>query len=104
MRILLYAFVVVSCVGTVLAGPVTSQQTAQTFVGESHRPVRLPYLLFVPEDYKKDATQQWPLLLYLHGGSRRGDDIERVREMGLPHRLEEDRKFPFIVVSPLCPA
>jgi len=103
MRILLRAFVVVSCVGTVLAVPVTSQQTSQTFVGESHRPIRLPYLLFLPEGYKKDADQQWPLLLYLHGGSLRGDDVDRIRTIGLPHRLERDRKFPFIVVSPLCP-
>jgi len=41
-------------------------------------------------------------LLYLHGGSLRGDDVNRIRQIGLPHRLEQDQKFPFIVISPLC--
>ena len=80
-----------------------SQQTPRIFEAESRRPIRLPYLLFLPEDYGKDAGKRWPVLLYLHGGSLRGDDVERIRKIGLPHRLEEDRKFPFIVVSPLCP-
>jgi len=42
--------------------------------------------------------------MYLHGGSLRGDDIEKVRTLGLPHLIENDKSFPFIVVSPLCPA
>jgi predicted peptidase len=63
----------------------------------------LKYLLFLPDKYKEDAHHRWPLILYLHGGSLRGDDIERVRTLGLPHRLEQDRQFPFVVVAPLCP-
>jgi len=46
----------------------------------------------------------WPLILYLHGGSLRGDDVERLRTLGLPHRLESEPDFPFVVVSPQCPA
>ena len=42
--------------------------------------------------------------MYLHGGSLRGDDVEKVRTLGLPRLIEKDRSFPFIVVSPLCPA
>ena len=38
--------------------------------------------------------------MYLHGGSRRGDDIEKLREpgWGLPALLEKKKSFPFIVV------
>jgi len=86
---------------TAVTGP--SPQSEHVFESETRRPIRLPYLLSLPADYKEGSNQRWPLLLYLHGGSLRGDDVNRVRKIGLPHRLEEDRKFPFIVVSPLCP-
>jgi predicted peptidase len=61
------------------------------------------YLLFLPRDYGK-SRKQYPLIMYLHGGSLRGDDVEKVRTLGLPQIVEQDKSFPFIVVSPLCPA
>lgn len=61
------------------------------------------YLLFLPEEYGRDRRKLWPLIMYLHGGSRRGSEIEKVREYGLPALVEKDRAFPFIVVSPQCP-
>ena len=33
----------------------------------------------------------------------RGTDIESVRKLGLPHRLESEPNFPFVVASPQCP-
>jgi len=42
--------------------------------------------------------------MYLHGGSLRGDDVKKVRTLGLPQLVEQDKSFPFVVVSPLCPA
>jgi len=61
------------------------------------------YLLFLPKDYGK-GPNRYPLIMYLHGGSLRGEDLEKVRALGLPRIVEEDKSFPFIVVSPLCPA
>jgi predicted peptidase len=61
------------------------------------------YLLFLPRDYGK-SRKQYPLIMYLHGGSLRGDSVEKVRTLGLPQMVEQDKSFPFIVVSPLCPA
>jgi predicted peptidase len=45
------------------------------------------------------------LIMYLHGGSRRGTDIEKLREpgYGLPAIVEKNKSFPFIVLSPQCP-
>jgi len=68
------------------------------------RRVHFPYLLFVPASYATTPETRWPLILYLHGGSLRGDDVERLRIWGLPHKLESEPDFPFIVVSPQCPA
>ncbi len=65
------------------------------------RKVNIQYLLFLPEGYDT-STNQWPLILYLHGGSARGDNIAQMRKLGLTAKVEADPKFPFIVVSPQC--
>jgi hypothetical protein len=39
------------------------------------------YLLFLPQDYGR-GEKRYPLIIYLHGGSLRGSDIERVRSLG----------------------
>ena len=79
-----------------------SQQRPQIFQGEARHAFRLSYLLFLPAEYQKNLDARWPLILYLHGGSLRGTDIESVRTLGLPHRLESEPNFPFVVVSPQC--
>jgi len=63
--------------------------------------VTFKYLLYLPEDYEKQAS--WPLLLYLHGSGERGDDLQLVKKHGPPKLIEAGRKFPFLVVSPQCP-
>jgi predicted peptidase len=63
--------------------------------------VNLKYLLYLPEDYEKQAS--WPLLLFLHGSGERGDDLQLVKKHGPPKLIEVGRKYPFIVVSPQCP-
>ena len=57
--------------------------------------------MFLPKDYEK-STEKWPLILYLHGGSVRGDDISQMKKLGLAGKVEADPNFPFIVVSPQC--
>ena len=79
-------------------------QQARAFDATLIRPERLSYLLYLPADYPRQPQTRWPLILYLHGGSLRGNEVERLRSLGLPHRLESEPNFPFIVVSPLCAA
>ena len=81
-----------------------SHQQAHVFDAPVPHRVHLSYLLFVPAKYAATPEARWPLILYLHGGSLRGDDVERLRTLGLPQRLEGKPDFPFIVVSPQCPA
>lgn len=78
-------------------------QQPQILEAETMQQIRLPYLLFLPANYEEDQQRRWPFILYLHGGSARGNDLERLREMGLPKRLAQDAQFPFIVASPLLP-
>ena len=86
-------------------GEADTGQHPEEFRGTVTRSVEMKYLLFIPDGYGDNPAKKWPLIMYLHGGSRRGDDIEKLREpgWGLPALLEKKKSFPFIVVSPLCP-
>jgi predicted peptidase len=45
------------------------------------------YLLYLPQNYGREQKRH-PLILYLHGGSLRGDDVERLRTSGLPQIVD----------------
>ncbi len=78
-----------------------TRQLTHTLQRDVSHKVQMQYLVFLPRDYEK-STGQWPLILYLHGGSLRGDDISRMKKWGLTEKVEADPNFPFIVVSPQC--
>ena len=75
------------------------QQAATITLKMSHT---MRYLIYFPQDYsvKKPA----PMLLFLHGAGERGEDLERVKKHGPPKLIAKGKHFPFIVVSPQCPA
>lgn len=60
------------------------------------------YLLYLPADLETE-DKRWPVILYLHGRSLRGDDLSMLRRYGLPRYLAEGRDLPFIVVAPQLP-
>lgn len=64
---------------------------------------RIQYLVSLPGSYAT-RPDRYPLILYLHGGSLRGDDIDQMKRWGLAEKAEADPEFPFIVVSPQCPS
>jgi predicted peptidase len=78
-------------------------QQAHVFEKQVTITYRLEYLLFLPKDYGKDASQKWPLILFLHGAGERGNDVELVKKHGIPKVVEQQPDFPFIAVSPQCP-
>jgi hypothetical protein len=73
--------------------------------GSTIRPVtvRYDYLTYLPKDYEVDSDKRWPVIIFLHGGSSRGNDLKRVKANGLPDRLERGKNIPFIVIAPQCP-
>jgi predicted peptidase len=83
------------------AEPTLIAQQTRTLQREVPHKVDIQYLLFLPKEYDK-STNHWPLILYLHGGSLRGDDISQMKKFGLAEKVEADPSFPFIVVSPQC--
>lgn len=77
-------------------------QREQTFEKTITKQARLNYLLYLPPEY--DSQESWPLIMFLHGRGERGNNLKLVRQHGPPKRIAEGDDFPFIVVSPQCPA
>ena len=65
--------------------------------------LELDYLVYLPEEYGKEQ-KNWPLMVFLHGAGERGSDLEKVKFHGPPKLVEQGKNFPFIIVSPQCPA
>jgi predicted peptidase len=60
------------------------------------------YVVYVPEGYK--PSKEWPLIVFLHGASRRGNDNTRQTSQGLgPAILANPKRFPCLVLMPQCP-
>lgn len=64
----------------------------------------LKYLLYLPDEYQQETAGQFPLLVFLHGSGERGDDLAKVKVHGPPKLIDLGQKFPFVVLSPRCPA
>ncbi len=61
------------------------------------------YLSCVPAAYDADTSVRWPLIIYLHGGSRRGSDLKKLYADGIPDQIYRGREFGFVIVAPQCP-
>lgn len=79
-------------------------QQTHTFETQITKQVRLKYLLYLPRGYGDNPHERWPLILFLHGKDERGDDLERVKQHGIPKLIEQGKDFPFVMISPQCPA
>jgi poly(3-hydroxybutyrate) depolymerase len=69
--------------------------------GIATEPTKLPWRLYVPP--QAGADNKLPLLFFLHGAGRRGDD--NVGPMDLAHefwRPEAQKKHPCLVLAPQC--
>jgi predicted peptidase len=83
--------------------PAPGKQVVDQFtVNIDDKDLTLRYLVFLPDNLKD--KESWPLMLFLHGAGERGDDIELVKKWGPPGFVEERKDFPFILISPQCPA
>jgi predicted peptidase len=61
----------------------------------------LSYVLHVPEDVNQQA--KCPLVIYLHGLSARGDNLDLLETYGLPHIMADGFSPPAIVAAPQLP-
>ena len=56
-----------------------------------------PFWINVPE---KESTEKQPILIFLHGKSLSGTDLNRVRRYGVLRAMDKGREIPAIVVAP----
>jgi predicted peptidase len=77
-------------------------QTAKQF--KLKKSLTTDYLLFLPQGYNARERKTWPLILFLHGAGERGSDVSKVATHGPAKYIKAHPDFPFILVSPLCPA
>jgi len=63
-----------------------------------------PYLAYLPDGYNKTNAKAWPLIIYLHGSSCKGNNLERLKKYGPPFYLERGMNVDAIVISPQCPS
>jgi antitoxin component YwqK of YwqJK toxin-antitoxin module len=62
------------------------------------------YLIYLPEVYNKNLQLELPLIVYLHGTSLRGDNLDRLKDYGIFMLImQKNKDYPFIIVSPQCP-
>jgi len=61
------------------------------------------YLTYLPEKYKSNRHKKWPLIIYLHGSSACGRDLDKVRSYGLPFFTDRGMQLDAVAVSPQCP-
>jgi pimeloyl-ACP methyl ester carboxylesterase len=72
-------------------------------LNQNPKDVHYQYLSYLPKDYNTDTLKKWPLIIYLHGGSSRGTDLNKLYSSGIPDQIYRGREFPFIMVAPQCP-
>jgi predicted peptidase len=75
---------------------------AHKYQKEIKRQVTANYLLYLPRDYGE--KEKWPIILYLHGGKGRGDDLSLLDWYPLPKMLSKNDSYPFMALIPQCPA
>jgi predicted peptidase len=82
---------------------VPASTTVKIKADDGERDSTLRYLLYLPTDYDAKPSENWPLVLFLHGSGERGEDIEKVKIHGPPKLAAAGKQFPFVLVSPQVP-
>lgn len=60
------------------------------------------FWLYLPENYEQ-SQERTPLILFLHGASLCGRNLNSVKRYGLIDAVEEGRKIDAVIVAPQCP-
>lgn len=61
-----------------------------------------PYAIYLPKDYQQNH-KKYPVVIYLHGGSQKGNDLNKLKVYGYPKLIAEGSDYPCIIAMPQCP-
>jgi predicted peptidase len=59
-----------------------------------------PYWCYEPTNYNLDTSYNWPIIIFLHGRSLSGTNLERLKRYGVIAEIEKGRSFPAIIIAP----
>lgn len=76
-------------------------RTKETVLNQEKK--KYQYLIYLPKDYQAGA-KKFPLVIYLHGSSQKGNDLNKLKAYGLPELIDKGQNFDCIIVSPQCPS
>src|ERR1700678_172924 len=69
------------------------------FHGISYR-----FVVYLPEEWRRDDRKLWPIILSLHGRGERGSEGMWQTQIGLPQAVRDHpERWPFVIVMPQCP-
>ena len=105
MKHFAFLLIVVASVGCASSSshPAGAQSPAK-FKTTVTRQIIERYWLYLPPEYNSDLRKKWPLVIFLHGAGERGEDLDNVTTHGPAKLAERGKQFPFILISPQCPA
>jgi len=83
--------------GILLKSPISAQV-------EAVKNNKLPYhyLVYYPDGYKDNPKKKYPLVMFLHGRSIQGRDLEMVKRYGVIYEILRGLKIDFVVIAPQC--
>jgi len=62
------------------------------------------FVVYLPEDWRRDDRKLWPIILALHGRGERGSEGMWQTQIGLPEAVRDHpERWPFVLVLPQCP-
>ena len=93
------ALILMSLTNLRAAEPVPGKQVAQELKADAGT---VPYLFYLPKNYKADG-QKWPVMLFLHGRGESRGPLSVVAKWGPPRIVERGEDLPYILISPHFP-
>ncbi len=67
----------------------------------TYRNDKILYMLILPAAYAQ-TDAKWPMILFMHGGSGIGQNLDLVKIYGPTVYAERKAEFPFVVLAPQC--
>ena len=62
------------------------------------------FVVYLPEEWRRDDHRLWPIILALHGRGERGSEGQWQTQIGLPQEVRDHPdRWPFVIVMPQCP-
>ncbi|GGG22253.1 hypothetical protein [Paenibacillus abyssi] len=72
--------------------------TNHSFYKDTPTNVSMNYQLFLPHDFEPKKEKKYPLILFLHGVKKRGEDISLLNNYGLTWIAESKTDFLLLLL------